>query len=227
MDGGRKNQMINQREKIVQELDKAPTWLTVTELMKRIRGSCDSTIARALRHLQTQGKVIGKKIDGHKNGRKKWRSSKYQTASVSTSPTNTVPQRVTKMAAPNKPTLVAAVESLLTNEFLATNKKFSAYDVTARLRELIDVNSQSLPAIDTNETGTVYVHGRRIPRVEHEDVRDTIHEFYQQGKMTGYFRIHNGQYFEYEFPTPAAPDPTSDPGTTGTDGSSYDGSSTI
>lgn len=132
-----------------------------------------------------------------------------------------------------KASLIEAVGDVVTKEFIPAQKKFSAYDVTKRMRELV---SQPTTTVSPAETGTVNVKGKAVPKILHEDVREIVHELFNQGLMTGYDRAHVGQYFEYDLvaniaaaQTPAAQPvtTTSVPTPAGQDGGSYDGSSTI
>lgn len=153
-----------------------------------------------------------------------------------------------------KKTLLKAVGDLVTTEFVPANKRFSAHDVTARLRQLVYEQVKELddkckatgtrhtyvPLVDHTETGKVHVKGLECAKVEHGDVREIVHELFNQGLLVGYDRTHNGQYFEYDLlaniqpvlpqatVVSAPPATTSpDPAPAGTPGSSYDGSSTI
>lgn len=140
-----------------------------------------------------------------------------------------------------KPSLIQAVGDLVTSEFLPAQKKFSAHDVTKRMRELV---SQPTTTVNPAETGTVHVAGKSVPKIAHDDVREIVHELFSQGLLTGYDRIHNGTHFEYDTlaaiaaadswakaaaaaATAAATPTTTSSTPAGQDGSSYDGSSTI
>ncbi len=161
------------------------------------------------------------------------------------------------MCAPaNKPSLINAVGDLLVNEFVTSGKKFSAYDVTKRLRQLELERAKnatknmplpfnfSVPPVDRAETGETYVAGYKVPKIEHEDVRAIVHDIYNAGGMPNLGRIQVSNYWEYDvkanidalvaasqaIPVMVVPLPTSSPDpdpTDGTSGSSYDGSSTI
>lgn len=163
------------------------------------------------------------------------------------------------MCAPtNKPTLIKAIGDLLVNEFVTCGKTFTAHDVTKRLRELVlkqakDIDDQCkatntrisyVPLVDSNETGVVHVQGLQVPKIDHEDVKNTVHDIFNAGGMPGIDRIHGGTHWEYDtVANIAARQPASlpqavvvsdpstapgaDPAVAGTDGSSYDGSSTI
>lgn len=98
-----------------------------------------------------------------------------------------------------KPSLIKAVLELLKVEFVPNNVKFSAHDVTARLRELVLQQAVigAVYPIDTTETGTVMVQGNRVARIEHEDVRQIVHEYFDSGELSGYSREQTNGYFEY------------------------------
>jgi hypothetical protein len=143
----------------------------------------------------------------------------------------------------SKLSLLKAVGDLVLNEFLPANKKFTAHDVTKRLRDIVLAQAKNHQAgvalVDPTETGTVWVQGMSVSKIAHEDVREIVHELFNSGALSGYYRVHNGQHFEYEFGTApaqvaqpvaaAVQDPTvaSTAPATGTSGSAYDGSSTI
>lgn len=160
----------------------------------------------------------------------------------------------------DKPSLIKAVGDLLVNEFVTAGKKFSAYDVTKRLRaiELDRAKNASrntpLPysfkttPVDRAETGDTFVSGYKVPKIEHEDVRNIVHDIYNAGGMPNLGRIQVSNYWEYDTKAnidalvaasqpQSAPQPvTLNPSITssldpdpadGVSGSSYDGSSTV
>lgn len=157
------------------------------------------------------------------------------------------------MCAPsNKPSLIKAVGDLLVNEFITSGKKFSAFEVTKRLREVEltraknETRNMALPLVnsypvDKAETGEVTVAGYKVPRIEHEDVRAIVHDIFSAGGMPGLDRMMVNGHLEYDIKASVVaklisatlttvvigastdPDPTSD----GTTSSTYDGSSTI
>lgn len=99
----------------------------------------------------------------------------------------------------NKPSLVKAVTDLLKFEYLPNHVKFSAHDVTSRLRELVlqqGVIGGVYP-IDVAEVGTVMVQGQRVAKIEHSDVKQIIHTLFETGELPGYTREDNGTFFEY------------------------------
>ena len=183
-----------------------------------------------------------------------------KTQNLSASPRSKQPatyQGMNLMCSPtDKPSLIKAVGDLLVNEFVTAGKKFSAYDVTKRLRNIeleraknatrnMPLPMPSLSPIDRAETGSVYVVGYKIPKIEHEDVRNIVHDIYNAGGMPNLGRIQVSNYWEYDVkanidaliaasqatpgpvpvvPLTPSPDPVPD---NGVSGSSYDGSSTV
>lgn len=154
----------------------------------------------------------------------------------------------------DKPSLIKAVGDLLVNEFVTAGKKFSAYDVTKRLRNIeleraknatrnMPLPMPSLSPIDKAETGDTFVAGYKVPKIEHEDVRNIVHDIYNAGGMPNLGRIQVSNYWEYDtkanidalatsaqtVPAATAPSvPPQDPDPLdGISGSSYNGSSTI
>lgn len=106
----------------------------------------------------------------------------------------------------NKPSLIKAVTDLLKFEYIPNNVKFSAHDVTSRLRELVLQQAVigAVYPIDTNETGIVVVQGQRVARIEHDDVRHIVHDLFDGKEIPGYDRVLvmdsniNANYFEYQ-----------------------------
>jgi Fe2+ or Zn2+ uptake regulation protein len=134
---------------------------------------------------------------------------------------------------PSKPILNGAVR-LTIAEFIQQKKAFSAYDITKALREkMLSTDPVQNTIVDPKETGTVYVQGKAVPKIEHEAVREVVLECFTANELTGYDRIHNGRYFEYKpalVPfTASVPDPNTppDPATPATSGGSYDGTPTL
>lgn len=120
------------------------------------------------------------------------------------------------MCLPNKMSLVKAVTDLLKFEYIPNRVKFSAHDVTARLRELVLQQAVvgAVYPIDVAETGIVMVQGNRVARVEHADVKAVVHHLFDSGELVGYNREDNGTFFEYvpdqvtTMPDPVQADPT-------------------
>ena len=137
-----------------------------------------------------------------------------------------------------KPSLVKAVGDLVTQEFIANNTKFSAHDVTKKLRDLVLVDDK---LVDMTETGPCWVQGKQVARIEHDDVKNIVHDLFTAGLLTGYGRSYNGSFLEYDLLTNISPpaavladDDDTDDGdgtiaapTAVTNGDDYDGSSTI
>lgn len=126
---------------------------------------------------------------------------------------------------PSKPSFTKAVTDVVA-EFVAKKQTFSAYDVTKALREKVNTGTFT---IDPQETGTVHVGGKGVPRIDHEEVKGVVTECFHASEMPGYDRDHNGQYFEYKpttlplDPAPVAPDPATPP----TSSTPYDGTPTL
>jgi hypothetical protein len=135
---------------------------------------------------------------------------------------------------PNKPIFNGAVR-LTIAEFIQKQQGFSAYDITKALREkMLSTDPTQNTIVDPKETGTVYVQGKAVPKIEHEAVREVVLECFTANELTGYDRIHNGRYFEYKpaaaapsTPDPSTPPDPATPATPATSGSSYDGSPTL
>ena len=154
------------------------------------------------------------------------------------------PARTTTMCIDaSKPTLNVAIEALVVMK-AASTQPFSAHDITKSLREKVLLEAAgSLGGIyiDKDETGVVHVRDRaqtfEVPKIDHDYVRDVVHELFHQGKMPSYARHHTGKHWEYEFTTPAvlvvvpnsdpATDPATDPAPVAADGSTYDGTPTL
>lgn len=130
---------------------------------------------------------------------------------------------------PSKPTLNKAIEDVV-GELVIAKKTFSAYDVTKELRDKV---AKTTVVVDHAESGVVHVGGVPVARVDHDYVRDAVHELFHTGKMDGYDRAHTGSHWQYEEAkaNTVLPDPSASPAGTGTppaaDGSSYDGSPTL
>jgi DNA-binding MarR family transcriptional regulator len=164
---------------------------------------------------------------------------KQKTARASARAVTQTSARNRSMCLPNKPTLVKAVTDLV-NEKVAAQATFSAYDITKVLRERVlelaekvaangAIILDSISDIDPKETSTVYVKGKSVPKIEHDDVKEVISHLFNTGALSGYDRNFNGTYMEYVKQAAVAdpaPDPTSPPLPTPGSGT-YDGSSTI
>jgi len=76
--------------------------------------------------------------------------------------------------------------------------KFSAHDVTQRLRKrindgLIEITGRQYSTIGDSGGGTI-----RTQFVTHDEVRDQLHYFFDNGSFPNLDRTNNGRYFEYE-----------------------------
>jgi hypothetical protein len=197
-----------------------------------------STVSRALRKLRSEGKAISKRVSGDRWAH--WASFNPSQIPVVSSSSMVHNFQViyggksskgslggtTMCIDLNKPTLNSAIEEVV-KELITKKEKFSGHDVTKRLRD--DLLLGGDPIIDDRETGVVFVKGKLVPKIEHDYVRDVVHELFHQGKMSGYDRTHNGQYWEYvESDTKdTSDDPLPDISTNGTNDDSYDGNPTI
>jgi ribosomal protein S25 len=115
------------------------------------------------------------------------------------------------MCAPsNKPSLITAVGDLLVNEFVTSGKKFSAHEVTQRLRQIeldrvknatraMPLPTSSSVPVDRAETGETYVSGYKVPKIEHDDVKAIVHDIFNAGGMSGLGRVvTTGGFWEYD-----------------------------
>lgn len=127
----------------------------------------------------------------------------------------------------NMPTLCKEIENSV-KVLVAAKAQFSAYDVTKDLRLKVANGGIS---IDTAETGTVHVGGEDVAKIDHEIVKEAVHDIFSSGEMGDeYGRSHNGNYWEYaEMPDdpPDDDDSDDDNAPSATDGDDYDGSSSL
>jgi hypothetical protein len=227
------------------QLANAPgAWLTVAQLVVLIPAANgrDSTVARALRKLRSEGHVAAQPVPGnaryrqwsHTNGSSSSAVSRgSRTSRASAVPTTpaTVPSNNTAHSKGRitMSTFQTAIESVV-NEFIAAQKTFSAFEITKELR---DRSNAGTVTIDKAETGSVHVTGNDVPRIDHDQVKGVVVDLFSQGKMVGYDRSNNGQYWQYgpAAAVPAAPDPSASGGGNGSpppiDGGNYDGSSSL
>ncbi len=108
-----------------------------------------------------------------------------------TSATEDFPPRARRIM---RPTLETAILDIV-NDLTSTRARFSAFEVTMRLR--MAVNGPFGPTIDTRETGTLTVLGKEVPRIEHRQIKELLFSLYRNNGMGQYTREHNGQYYEY------------------------------
>lgn len=250
------------KEQVLAVLDGTSVWESLNSLTSY--GFNHSTLRRVMNELGDEKKVVTQTIPGSRYRCKQYASllsdtSTWADAQVTPTPKRNKPRTVRSGVAsitrvPNpryqgfpmclpdstatKLTLIQAVGDLVTSEFIPAAKKFTAHDVTKRLRE--KVSADPATPISPVETGSVHVQGKSVPKIEHEDVKAIVHELFAQGLLVGFDRVHVAGHFEYDTLaniaalTPPAPivmpqaDPmTPDPTVLGTSGSTYDGSSTI
>jgi hypothetical protein len=201
--------------------------LTVDDIKKMLVTSPPrSTIARALRRYRAKGLVTS-----YRNGGRcvLWSVPSSQPAKVQVSnPSSKGSSGRTTMCRPdNMPTLCAAIDNTVAD--LVSNKTpFSAYEVTELIRQEANLKDTD---IDPAETGTVYVGGSPVPKIDHKLVREVVHDLFQRGKMDGYTRTHQGSYWQYEVSPPGGlPKADDDDGTDVPDSGlddAYDGSSVL
>jgi hypothetical protein len=211
-------------------------WITGAEAVKLLEKlgyhSSSSKLYRGLSRLFRKRCVEGQKRIGDRYGRREWKltASGLQLSINGTTPAQTkiiVPtgskgsqgRKTTMCIDPNKTTLNTAIESVV-GELVFGKKTFSAHDVTRVLRDRVSAGTIT---IDKAETDVVHIHGVEVAKVDHDYVRDAVHELFHQGKMTGYDRQHGGSYWSYA----PAPDPASAPSTPPVASSDYDGSPTL
>lgn len=193
--------------------------------------------------IASPGIYKSQKIPGDQHGRNQWamhatdttgwdnaapikslpkpkKSKKQRTTTPAGSPVR-VSQQATYgglilMCAPaNKPSLIKAVGDLLVNEFVTSGKKFSAFDITKRLRDIVLVEAKDHEAqmaklppgtrqtfailLEPQEQGTVFVQGLKVCKVEHDDVKAIVHDIFNAGGMPNLGRVHtSGGFWEYD-----------------------------
>ena len=140
----------------------------------------------------------------------------------------------------NMPTLCKAIDDHVAKR-IAAKEEFSAFDITKALREEVNGGSST---IDSSETDTVYVGGKSVAKIDHEIVKEAVHDLYKRDEMTGYDRSFNGSHFIYaesadepigdSDPDDSDSDPDDSPDVNatvavppGASGTDYDGSSSL
>lgn len=140
----------------------------------------------------------------------------------------------------NMPTLCKAIDDQVAL-FITNKTEFSAFDVTKALREKVAKSAidQFDCGISELETGTVFVSGVSLAKIDHEIVKEAVHDLFQRGEMTGFDRDYNGTHWLYgeALDTPVVDDDSdvdsvapvgAVPATPGTvSGAGYDGSSSL
>lgn len=228
--------VVTTKSRIHEELAKTPgLWLDTDQICKIFPKAPYTTVARALRKLREEGKVISQKIAGNSKNRQEWRFNQAGTPMPTPVPASTLPSAHStgngKGNIMSKPTLLAAVTAVL-DDFTKASKTFSAHDVTMEIR---DRSNTGAITIDPAETGTCHHNGKDVPRINHTEVRDHIHDLFNQGTYPSYVGTSNGTYIEYA-PASAVADDDDDQDDADSDdgvavvamgGGSYDGSSTL
>jgi hypothetical protein len=223
------------RKLILKVLD--PVKLQTSQDINALLGNLKTiaSISSSLRRLTKRGLADGYAAvrNGHKCN--EWIITNLgisERDGTSVKPSSKGNSRRTNMCAPTtKPSLINEVTDLVMS-FVQTNKTFSAHDITKEMRERVNKGATS---INNQETGVVFVGGKNVPRIEHQDVRDIVAEIFQSGQMTNYGREMSGDHFEYgpvtatNPLTPLVPPASSDPVGTPpvSSGGNYDGSSTL
>jgi hypothetical protein len=181
------------------------------------------TVARALRRMRSRGVVSSKRNGGRYVF---WSVTSSQPARMQVSKPSSKGSsgRMTMCRPDNMPTLCAAIDGEV-DEFVDNKKAFSAHDITKSVRGKV-LNGEVV--IDTAETGVVHVSGRDVAKVDHELVKEVVHDLFQRGGMDGYDRVHNRTHWTYQEAQDIPKDDDIDAGDNGvSDGNNYDGSSTL
>lgn len=184
---------ITTKDFVHKELAKTPgLWMDTRQLHRVCPAQPPySTVARALRKLREEGKVISQPANGTA-GLRQWRIKQSGSSVPASTPASTTKPGNGHALMKNTVSLQQAVDTVVA-DFIKTNKTFSAHDVSLEVRDR--VNAQSLPLDPTD--GTCHVNGTVVPRVVHAKVRDCVHTKYDQGGMDGYDRVNSGMYLEY------------------------------
>ncbi len=216
------------KEKVLAVLNAAASPMLCQDIAKQLPGTPEPSIRRAISQLHKKGMLSYKPTDpAHPGLRKLWTPTNAANPAPNTVNRNFKGSsgKVIAMCLPvNKPTLVTA--TIQTIEFFLSQKtEFSAHDVTKKLRELV---KDGLAHVDDTECGTVFAYGRKVPKIEHEDVRGIVHEYFGTGKMTNYIKVMDGDHWKYSpdtaqvIPTPPTVTPAPMP-----QSSDYDGDPTL
>lgn len=178
---------------ILQTTNRPMSWM---ELVSGIPGSCGETVSRALRRLCRKGLVERQPQDPTKpNGVKLWTAkTASQLSFAPTAASASSSGKTTIMCLPqNKPTTVTATLQTL-KEMLDAKKPFSAHDVTKKMRD--DIKDGKI-SIDHTENGTVFAYGKTLARIEHDVVKDIVHDYFHANNMAGWTRELVNGHWEY------------------------------
>jgi hypothetical protein len=222
----RHSDMVLEEVRISTKPENIATLLARMNKFPKIYECKRSTAARALRRMRAKGLVSSQRNGGRYV---LWTFNTAQTAKVPLSNPSSKGSSRSKyiMCRPdNMPTLCKEIEIAV--ETLVGNKtKFSAFDVTKHLRSRV---SDEIAVIDTAETGTVYVGGKSVAKIDHEVVKEAVHDIFSCGEMGDeYTRTHTGSYWEYEeaVDDDDDSDDSDDDDSDDSDDGDYDGSSSI
>lgn len=212
----------------------SPNFLDIQAIMVRLSTDSkihyQSTVERALRRMREKGKVQSQQDSkygvkwAYGNSSTTNKSLRKHAKKVTFSTPLFVPHQI--MCRPdNMPTLCQAIDRTV-GMMVGTKTRFSAYDITKSIRSEISDGIDT--GIDPTETGTVKVDGKDVPKIDHEVVKEAVHDIFHRGEMTGYDRTHNGQYWEYHEAIDDDSGDAIDDGSNGVpDGGSYDGTPTL
>lgn len=203
-----------------------------TVMISMPNNTCQGTVSRALRRMRAKG-IVSSKRNGGRWVFWSFNSSQPAKVQVSTPRAKGLAGRRLLVCRPdNMPTLCDAIDSTV-KMLVGTKTEFSAFDVTKNLRDQVRDDAVS---IDQNETGTVHVGDKDVVKIDHETIKEVVHDLFQRGEMTGYDRTHNGTHWVYA----EAPDDPIDDSDDGDDdvsgtgvvppgnaGTSYDGKPTL
>lgn len=227
-------------------IDHPGLWLSSKEVLDyMVNKVVRSTVRRVLRRLHSLGVVDLEKSGRDKYGTKKWQfvdavvffkaptPPRVKKHKIVRTPAKSVPFTAVYANGDRDMDIKKAVQNIVAENIVA-NKIFTAHDVTTALRTKVNAGTVT---VDPGTAGTVHVGGRDVPRIDHDEVKDHVHQEFLSGSMTGYDRVHNTDHFAYQpgtvttqaassagavianTPTQADPDPAPV--------STYDGSSTI
>lgn len=221
----------------VLKMQKLPATVPMIMLSLK-RNPPSSTVSRALRRMRAKGIVTSER-----NGSRwvLWSLKQIQPAKVQVSKQQAKgPARRNIMCRPdNMPTLCKAIDEQVAL-FITDKKEFSAFEVTKALREKVAkaAIARTDAGIDDVETGTVFVAGVSVAKIDHEVVKEAVHDLFQRGEMTGFDRTYNGNHWLYaveqvtdddvddvDSVDPIGATPGTVPGTVS--GAGYDGNSSL
>jgi hypothetical protein len=227
---------------VFEELKKASRWMTTIELTELLNKK-HSSVGRALRHLWARSSAVRVRIPDYAAGYiSEWATvTNSVDANFPHAPQRPAKPRPKKAKVPklrvvaSNPNLNTtsqgdltmqieqAVETVL-KEWIPAEKKFSAHDVTREIRSRVNAGTIT---IDPALAGTAGTTTGPVTNIKHDLVRDAVH--HQMTGVVTYTQDFNqaGNFFEYVPTKPVADPNTGTPPTPSTNGSTYDGSSTL